>query len=524
MPSVHRLRIELRLEWLIVLSAACFLLVICSEFSAPISQLCSFNDTKACWVFHLVYNSGWVGKEQAAFLVVVTWLFMAGILVVRKKLSAKSLPALSRLVSELAYQQKYSELVDLLEPQLSLINAGANRLLWQAKLFDRVERLDPDNFSNWGVEEEGSSSASWKSMLNHRLRYGCSFLTVILPSGNRTEQAAEEIFRVLFQSHVLIDFIAVHRPKFGIQVLSCQSFGIDDFCETFFASLLENRSSSLYSEIRQNENLSHCGYVVPEHNQLLHFLFNDAKVAERLSVWKPIGEKIIFILSTNRDPKYIAFLNGPADSFRDQERWRDPTFVAIRFFDIMVAAAACQGIQWHMWLYYFPPILEELVKDYDATGGDVDLRDEWPTRGSYLIYAIFSALTGWIDIVDGELPASSPHLTFQNLMATHENGNIPKTAALALGHCLQILIMSKNIGESFQVHIYNIIVGQIRQLQSEGVEGRMRQILINAVIGRGALGTETKYGAQLKKLLQRIDHVHRGQLKDYIAALNKAYP
>ena len=190
----------------------------------------------------------------------------------------------------------------------------------------------------------------------------------------------------------------------------------------------------------------------------------------------------------------------------------------------MVAAAACQGIQWHMWLYYFPPIPEELVKDYDATGGDVDLRDEWPTRGSYLIYAIFSALTGWIDIVDGELPASSPHLTFQNLMATHENGNIPKTAALALGHCLQILIMSKNIGESFQVHIYNIIVGQIRQLQSEGVEGRMRQILINAVIGRGALGTETKYGAQLKKLLQRIDHVHRGQLKDYIAALNKAYP
>ena len=80
-------------------------------------------------------------------------------------------------------------------------------------------------------------------MLNHRLRYGCSFLTVILPSGNRTEQAAEEIFRVLFQSHVLIDFIGVHRPKFGIEVLSCQSFGIDDFCETFFASLLENRAA-----------------------------------------------------------------------------------------------------------------------------------------------------------------------------------------------------------------------------------------------------------------------------------------
>lgn len=356
------------------------------------------------------------------------------------------------------------------------------------------------------------------------LGYICSLTTIILPSGNRKQESAEEIFRVLFQSHALIDFIAVHRPKFGIQVLSCQSFGMDDFCETFFVSLLANRSSSLYGEIRQNENLGRCGYVVPEHNQLLYFLFQDVKTAQRLSVWKPIGEHVISILGPNKDPKYIDFLNGPADSFQDQDKWRDPTFVAIRFFDIMVTAAACQGIEWHMWLYYFPPMLEELVKNYDATGSDVDLSNEWPTRESYLIYTMFSALTDWIDIVDGELPAESPHLTFKNMMAAHENGNIPKSAALALGDCLRILVTSENIGEKFQIYIYDIVVRQIRRFQRHGVQGQMRQILINAVIGRGALGIELQYGARLKNLLRGIDHVLRNELDDYRAALNKAYP
>jgi hypothetical protein len=202
----------------------------------------------------------------------------------------------------------------------------------------------------------------------------------------------------------------------------------------------------------------------------------------------------------------------------------NPTFVAIRFFDIMVAAAACQGIEWHMWLYYFPPILEELVKNYDATHNDIDLNSEWPTRTSYLIYEMFRALTEWIDVVDGELPAGSPHLTFENAEATHENGNIPKSAALALGDCLRILVTSKNIGEEFQVYIYDIVVGQIRRLQRSGAQGQMREILINAVIGRGALGIEPQYGAQLKSLLRRIDHVRRSELDDYHAALKKACP
>jgi hypothetical protein len=56
MPNVHRLRIGLRLGWLIVLSIVCFSLVICLEFSVLISKLCASNDNNVCRAFNLPYN------------------------------------------------------------------------------------------------------------------------------------------------------------------------------------------------------------------------------------------------------------------------------------------------------------------------------------------------------------------------------------------------------------------------------------------------------------------------------------
>jgi hypothetical protein len=48
----------------------------------------------------------------------------------------------------------------------------------------------------------------------------------------------------------------------------------------------------------------------------------------------------------------------------------------------MVTAAEYQGIQWHMWLYYFPHFIEGLVKIYDTSDENIDLSDEWPTRAA----------------------------------------------------------------------------------------------------------------------------------------------
>jgi hypothetical protein len=237
---------------------------------------------------------------------------------------------------------------------------------------------------------------------------------------------------VVLQTPELIRFIATSRPKFGVQLLSCSVYGVHEFCTAFLTALVANNQSELYTEIKQNQNISfNTGYAFPPHNHLLHFLFSDATKAEHLGVWQPLGEYILTALQPGNDPDYVRFLNGPADSF-DDEKWRDRTFVVIRFFDLMVNAAEHQGVRWHMWLYYFPHFLERIVSFYDASGSDIKPNAEWPTRASYLIYQIFDALTSWIEAVKA-LPPGSPHRVLMSDNPTHENGNIPKSAAIALG-------------------------------------------------------------------------------------------
>ena len=143
MPSVPRLRIGLRISWLIFISVLCFAIVMVLEFSPSLSKHCLVEQNRFCKVFVLFADGQPVNKGQAAFLIVIVWLLLASFAIARRKLTSRSLPALSRLISELVYQRKYAELVDLLDTQLSLIDEAANRLSWQAKLFDRVARLDP---------------------------------------------------------------------------------------------------------------------------------------------------------------------------------------------------------------------------------------------------------------------------------------------------------------------------------------------------------------------------------------------
>jgi len=349
-----------------------------------------------------------------------------------------------------------------------------------------------------------------------------SMLAGVVPSQRRAEGAAQESFRLLFTTPAMVEFIAIYRPAFGVRLLSSTTRGVHDFSETFLTMLISTPQSVLYQEIKDNENLARCGYVYPEHNELLHFLFADANTAKRLAVWRPVGEYVIAALRPDHDPEYVDFLNGRADFFDESEKWKDKTFVGLRFFDLMVTAAACQGIEWHMWLYYYPHFLEKILLIYDASGHDIDKTAEWPTRASYLIYVLFDTLVSWIKLIR-DLPEGSPHLSVLHLHPRHENDNIPKSAALALGLCLDKLLRSRSIDEHFCRYIHDIVMHTVRWLEPKGNQGRFRTVMINAIVGRGGLGTDQAYGRKLKDLLEEIDPLMRADLGDYQAALTKAY-
>ena len=521
-PTSTRLRLRLRKVWLLTCSLVCFLFVLYLELAEQIPCPPQLD----AWCGRLQVSDP-AQARKAAFLVVVAWLLLASIALAKKKLRPGSLPTLSQLVSELAYQQRYADLVALLEPQLPLLVRAAKRQTAMARLHDFFEKIDPRNLISkpWLALDDGLEwikNDSISTRIRLALRGSVAKIASIIPAERRKEQAAQEIFRILFNDPSLISFVAKFRPEFGTRLLGCDVWGVQDFCYSFLTELIKSPESLLYKEINQNQNLAKCGYAFPPHNLILHYLFSDANQAKRLAVWKPIGDYLISLLSPGHSKTYASELNRNADGFYENDRWHDPVFIGLSFFDLMVRAAACQNIPWHMWLYYYPPILEQLTKLYDISGSNVDLHQEWPTRASYLIYVQFDHLLKWIKII-GELPEDSLHRLIEGEEPTHQNDNIPKSAALALGSCLWHLISEPKIPESFQKYIHDMVLGRIKNLLTEGDEGALRRVVIRSIIRGGQLRPDLNYGKKLKRLWARSDFILRDGLEDYKDALETAY-
>ena len=146
---------------------------------------------------------------------------------------------------------------------------------------------------------------------------------------------------------------------------------------------------------------------------------------------------------------------------------------------------------------------------------------EFPTRASYLIYEIIRVLLGWISVVP-ELPQDSPHRTMENRRALHENGNIPKSAAIALGQCMRHLMLAPNVSERVRASNYHTIMRHLRDLQGAACVD-IRAAMIASIIGRGPSGPDPAYGEALKEAFNETDHVLREYLEDYKVALIEQY-
>ena len=70
------------------------------------------------------------------------------------------------------------------------------------------------------------------------------------------------------------------------------------------------------------------------------------------------------------------------------------------------------------------------------------------------------------------LPRDSPRLILENDEVVHENGNIPKSATLALGMCLETLLVVPSVGQAFKQYSHeDIVMERMRDLSKTGVEG-----------------------------------------------------
>lgn len=464
-------------------------------------------------------KGGPVSPQQAAFIVVFVWLILLAGILRRPSISLNSLVALERLVAQLAQSGRYADLVEVVEKSVPFIDdCAAGELAFQRRRSrlrgpPPIPRL-PVRLANQDPEPDPVPPSPLAKLVAALKRD----YVALLPSDARPREAAERILQTLLRSGPVVDWIAEHRPHFGAKLLSLRSHKVGEFSDRFLANLIAHPGSALYDEVQDNQNLDRCGYVLAEHNEVLRALLLDARVAERLEAYRPIGEHVLGVLSAVNAPIYTSSLNLPFDNHWDERgRWRDQTFVAIRYFDILVQAAACQDIHWHMWLYYLPHFVERLEALYEEPADDNGF-GEFPTRAAKLIYVAIDTLANFVAVA-GKVREGSIHRAPENARVDHENGNIPKSAALALGICMRTIILSDRIGQRVQRTLLSAALSPLRDPYLRAEHDRLRTVLIESIVAGGIIGGGAPYLARLRERFAQEDHPWRDELDDFRAAL-----
>ena len=468
--------------------------------------------------------------SQAAFLVVVIWVAFAFLIyfLSSRTLACLSLPKIYQAIDSLIYEQQFESVIKFIEPYMTLINHANHRQLPLQRLHDYLVEMRGLKTTKEILRdlEDGIDHEAQFSPLIKRLRSAAGSLAVVIPAQNLAKTAAHDIAHVLFTSAEFRKYIVQTRPYFAISLFQLDIPEKVEFSEAYFGELISDSNSVLYRELQLNQEANY----FPETNRLLHFLLADAKNAKLLKVWRPIGNRIEGLLQQDTSSEYITLLNRRSNEFDDNEWWKDPVWAGNFFFDLMIRAAAQQGIQNHMWLFYLQHFVEYLEKIYDTSDPKVNLDDEFPTKGARLIYDAMGTLCHWLHLTK-ELPEGSPHRQFsqydsvssveQRQWHRHPDiyDNIPLCAAMAVGFCMATVIMSVRIDDKFKTYLYEVVLNAVKRIRKDGEDGYLRKFLIYAIINGGNTVIDTHYHRHLIRLFSKVDYVLQSDIDDYDNAL-----
>ena len=408
----------------------------------------------------------WIDPRDASFLVVLAWFGLVSLgLFWRRPLLTRHLSGLAALAAAFAAEKRFLELSQLIQPHLDLVAQAAG---------------DSD------------------------------------PRHAKAHHAAKAIQRLLFERQDLVEFIALERPGLAIAMMDQKHHRVFGFADRALTLLAERPGSLLYTEIANNQTITGRGYLIRPENTYLSYLFGDARHADRLMAWQPVMDAALDRLEEARGEPYERFLNQKPVRF-DDHRWRDPTFVAIRYLDLMVDAALRQNVPFHTSLLYVPQLSDRLIALYDDAGEGVDRDAETPNRAGYLIMTLVTATKDWIQAVV-DLPTGAYHLKIETEQVTLQGDNIPKSAILTLGDVMADVLLAPNLGDGFKRHLAEVAFRLVRNLPGDGDRAVFRRALIQSLV-HGGPHHRRGHLAELRRALNLEDPELRMRLADLSEAI-----
>lgn len=249
------------------------------------------------------------------FLLFFFWRFQ------RRTIPRKSIFRFQELAEDLLQRGEYSELISLLDrywESLLRICSGPSFLhRFKIRLEKLVVILSPEKdmerlLGQLSSEQLEALAEIWRDVmkvesvvgekkrktlntwrLRDRLRkIARSFIQWLmkaLPDDRNYSEAAGDLIRAITTNKSFIEAISKVRPYFAIRLLEDNYFSEwADFLDLYLKSLLRNPQSVLYYEVLNIQRSSRKrDKELPKSNRLLRFLLNDAKEAEKMSIWKP---------------------------------------------------------------------------------------------------------------------------------------------------------------------------------------------------------------------------------------------
>lgn len=456
--------------------------------------------------------------RKFAFVVALAWLVAAVAVHRSTRPSLGNLPAFADLATALIDDEQYGDALKLLEPHIALLARASRGQTPRQRLRTWLVEFGPP--------EPGSFEAFSRSPHDRVFRgerwprwaaAPVRALAVLVPRDRRARRSATDLMQLLLTSPRVLDYVVERRPHFAASLVATPVMNDTEFLSRFLTRMIADPSSALYHELATNDaSEGLIGYRLEARNRLLHFLFANARIAERLSVWKPVGDYVNRLIEGHEGPDYPTWLNGPADEFQT-ERMRDPVWMALFFFDLMVTSAARQDVGYHMWLPYLPLFARRLEANYESV--DVDGSAEFPNRGARLLYEIMTLLSAWTKL-HSRLPEGS---RTRDLPDRFEYGEIPAASALALVDVLHLAVTSTRIDPEVVQTLHTVALRTVRAFSADAdADPPIRTWLIEAIL-RGDHGRGDRfYRMRLADLFDSEDSFYRYEMKDYEAALAAA--
>lgn len=511
---VGKYRLRLYGLWLVLPTFVALAAVIYFLLFDLLAPIC---DHPWCHRFELPLEKG-LTPNKVAFILVLAWLGYSAALSLRKRVGKRQLPLVASFVDRLIGEKRYSELVDFLEPQVPLIAKYVSRQFPLQRMRDQYQRFKVPK-----MPEPEPPAPTRLGLIRHlkdgmfgRYRAGIQKLLERFPESKRKSDAAKRILRLLHTNDAVIEYLALERPLFALRLMRTNTYDYE-FSDLAFELMMSHPQSQLRRETLLNQNTGLCFFHIDPQNPLIHELFSDSKVAEKLEVYRPIGNYPLRLLERNTD-NYRQTISA-SKPVEDRLIHRDPTYCMIRFFDIMVRSAMRDGIEWHMWLFYFDILVDKLLKSMDRSHPDYVPDAEFPNFGYYLIFEVFSTYGDWLRAVEC-CAEDSPVTRIQNTTPDHENGSIFKSAMLSVGNSLRRLLENDDTHDDVITYLLGMVMRDYRDLAKRKNAGaRAQETLRNSILNGGYSELKDVHIARLGDCYAGIDPLLQFETKDFADAL-----